>query len=103
MIERYIYVRLHEEYAAERAAIAEHTRAVLATLPGVVQYAVGTPADTHSEKAWDLSLAIRFSSVEDIEAFRAHPDHKRLVDEFLKPRMHVVKAWNFQLNSASST
>lgn len=102
MIERYVYIRLHKEYAEERIAIAAHTRAVLARLPGVVQFAVGTPADTHSENAWDLSIAVRFSELTDIEAFRTHPDHRQLIDEYLQPRMHVIKAWNFQLGSPSS-
>ena len=99
MIERYVYVRLHEQYAAERADIVAHTREVLASLPGIVQYAVGTPADGHSESAWDLSIAIRFASQDDIETFRDNPEHRRLVDEYLKPRMHVIKAWNFQLSN----
>lgn len=101
MIERYMYIRLHSEYTGDREAIAGHTREVLASLPGVVHFAVGTPADEHSERAWDLSIAARFASIEELEAFRAHPDHRRLVDEFFKPRMHVHKAWNFRLGSSA--
>jgi uncharacterized membrane protein YdbT with pleckstrin-like domain len=97
MIERYIFVKLKEEYATEdgRAEAARHTRAVISELPGVVAVRVGTPSDDRSAKAWDLSIAVRFQSAEDIEPYRVHPDHRAYVDEFLEPRMDVIKAWNF--------
>lgn len=94
-IERYVYVRLSEQYTAEREDVAAHTRKVLAALPQVLSVSVGIPADDHADKAWDLSIALRFASLADVEAYRVHPDHRRYVDDYLRPRMKVIKAWNF--------
>lgn len=96
MIDRYVFVRLEKEHASERDAIAAHSAEVLGKLPGVLQVSVGTPADEHAGAAWDLSIAVRFASLEDVEAYRVHPAHRRYVDEYLRPRMQVIKAWNFQ-------
>jgi len=66
-------------------------------LPGVVAVAVGTPCGDRSATGWDLSIAVRFAAEADIEPYRVHPDHRAYVDEFLKPRMEKIKAWNFEL------
>ena len=39
----------------------------------------------------------RYISMADIEPYRVHPDHRAYVDEFLKPRMEIIKAWNFEV------
>lgn len=99
MIERYIFVKLDDAHATDegRAEVVERSRSVIAALPGVAAVVVGTPADDRSAKAWDISIAVRFASAEDIEPYRVHPDHRAFVDEFLKPRMAAIKAWNFDL------
>jgi hypothetical protein len=33
--------------------------------------------------------------VHEIDSYRAHPEHRRFVDEFLGPRLEVKKGWNF--------
>ena len=99
MIERYVFIKLNDEHATaggrdEVAAMAER---VLPRLPGVVSVRIATPADAHAAGAWDLSLAVDFATVADADAYRAHPDHRRFVDEFLAPRLAVIKAWNMAL------
>jgi hypothetical protein len=95
MIDRYVFVRLKKEHAAERQEIADHSARILAALPGVVRVTAGTPADAPAEAAWDLSIVLRFASVDDVEPYRVHPEHRRYVDEYLAPRTEVIKAWNF--------
>ena len=97
MIDRFVFVRLEREYVGEREAIAAHTRDVLRALPGVVQVSVGLPADEQAEAAWDLNITVRFAAIEDVEPYRVHPAHRRYVDEYLRPRMAVIKAWNFRV------
>lgn len=97
MIDRFVFVRLESAYAGEREGIAAHTRAVLGALPGVVQVTVGTPADEQAAAAWDLCIVVRFASVDDVEQYRLHPEHRRFVDVYLRPRVAVIKAWNFRL------
>ena len=99
-IDRYVFVRLNKEHAAEREEVAAHTARILATLPGVVQVTTGTPADEHADAAWDVSIVVRFASIDDVEPYRVHPEHRRYVDEYLAPRMDVIKAWNFAVNAS---
>ena len=57
----------------------------------------GAPIDETSEGSWDLSIALCFESLEDVATYVADPDHRRYVDEYLKPKLAVLKAWNFEL------
>ncbi len=99
MIERYVFIKLKDEHSSREARqeVIEHSRAVLPKVPGVVAVRVGEPADGHAVAAWDVSIVVTFGAIEDVEPYRAHPDHRAYVDEFLKPRMAVIKAWNFDV------
>ncbi len=97
MIDRFVFVRLKKEYVPERDAIAAYSTEILNGIPGILKAEVGTPADDHAEAAWDLSIRVRLDSLGDVEPYRAHPNHRRYVDEYLEPRWEVVKAWNFQV------
>lgn len=99
MIERIVLIKLNQEHAhdAGRAEVAARSREVLSALPDVIEVAVGVPADAPSLKSWDLSLTLRFESLEAVEAYRVHPAHRAYVDEFLKPRLLLIKAWNFDI------
>lgn len=99
MIERIVLIKLNDEHAhdAGRAAVAARSREILSALPDVTAVAVGVPADEPSLKSWDLSLTLRFESLEAVEAYRVHPSHRAYVDEYLKPRLLLIKAWNFDI------
>jgi hypothetical protein len=90
---------LDDEHATPeaRSRIAAHTRETLEEIPGVRSLSVGTPADEAAARSWDLSIVLRFDSLEGIRSYREHPEHRRYVDEYMKPKMQVVKAWNFEL------
>lgn len=99
MVQRIVLVKLTEKYASdeERRRVAAHTRDVLVMLPGVEGLSVGVPADEAAEASWDLSITLTFASVAAVETYRVHPAHREYVDEYLKPRMEVIKAWNFEI------
>jgi hypothetical protein len=99
MIERIVLFKLKAEHThdAARREVAAHSREVLASVPGVEEVRVGTPADDAAEKSWDLSVVVRFASLEAVEAYRVHPTHRAYVDDYMRPRMEVVKAWNFEV------
>ena len=97
MIERIVLVKLSEAAVAESRAVADHSRGVLRSLPGVLAVDVGRPADEPTAANWDLAMVLRFETLDDVEAYRIHPDHRAYVDEFLAPRMKVIKAWNFEV------
>ena len=99
MIERYVFLKLKDAHStsAGRREVIEHTREALPKIPGVRGVAVGEPADGHAVASWDVSIVVRFDKIEDVEPYRVHPDHRAYVDEFLKPRLEVIKAWNFDV------
>jgi hypothetical protein len=99
MIERIVLFKLKPEHAnpQSRKEVAAHSRKVLATVPGVESVSVGVPADADAEKSWDLSVIVRFASLEAVEPYRDHPVHRQYVDEYMTPRMEVRKSWNFRV------
>lgn len=99
MIIRYVFVRLNDQHhsADARAKVARKSSAWLRAIPGVRDVQVGIPADAGAEGAWDLSIAVSFDDIADVEPYRVHPEHRRYVDEYLRPRMQVIKAWNFEV------
>ena len=102
MIERFAFVKLAPEHAtdAERRALARQAVETLRALPGVVSLTVGLPADPDSAKAWDLCVNVRFATLEDAAAYRAHPVHRRFVDEVIAPRSAARKGWTFSVETA---
>lgn len=103
MIERHHFLRLREAFQspAGRRETAQRISQNLSNLPGVLSLRTGLPADEEAGAAWDLSLTICFESLADVEAYRAHPDHRRFVDEYLAPRLADKKIWNFEVSPSS--
>jgi hypothetical protein len=101
MIERFAFVKLAPDYAsdAERRALAAQALERLRPLPGVLAITVGLPADPDSAKAWDLCVNVRFATLADADAYRAHPEHRRFVDEVVVPRTAARKGWTFEIES----
>ena len=104
MIRRFVFFRFKEAYRGvdAKAEILERTHEVLQTVPGVLDYEVGTPADEKASAAWDLSISVGFETRESLAAYIADPEHRRYVDEFIKPRLEVIKAWNFHPSGSES-
>jgi hypothetical protein len=97
MIERIVLFKLKEEYCndAARAEFAERTRTDLSALPQVRSVTVGVPADEASEASWDISIVVRFDSMQDVEQYIVDPAHRAYVDTYAAPQIEVRKAWNF--------
>ena len=102
MIERFAFVKLAPEYAndAERRTLSRHALDTLRPLPGVVSMTVGLPADADSAKAWDLCVNVRFATLEDAAAYRAHPTHRTFVDTVIAPKSAARKGWSFTIETA---
>jgi hypothetical protein len=98
VIERHHYLKLKSEFAhaAARDEIVRRILEVLPALPAVLGVSAGTPADADAERSWDIFITVRFEALAHIDSYRAHPDHRKFVDEFLSPRVEVKKAWNFE-------
>jgi hypothetical protein len=98
MIVRYVFVKLKAQYGDARGLEEVCARSgELAAIDGVRSLAVGKPADAGASSAWDLSLALAFDSLQAVARYLQEPRHVAYYDGFLKPRLHVIKAWNFEL------
>jgi hypothetical protein len=96
MVERYVFVKLKPEHATlqGRAEVRAQSKR-LALVPGVRALVIGEPADTGAAAAWDLSLVVRFDSLDDVDRYLEHREHLAYYEGFLAPRLQVIKAWNF--------
>lgn len=94
---RHVYLRLKPEHrdgsafeAVLRAALRLDEQAQVEDVQLLI------PADEPARAAWDLCLQLRFASLEDAQAHGSEPGYRRFVDEFLAPRVLIVKAWNLE-------
>jgi hypothetical protein len=57
---------------------------------------VAVAADDKASDSWDLCITVRLSALKDVPSYGAHPAHRAYVDDYLRPRMETLKAWNFE-------
>jgi hypothetical protein len=98
MIERTVLIKLESVFCEpdQRRRIAVHSRDTLSAVPGVLAVEAGVPADPKTEGDWDLCLKVRFASVDDIPGYALHPRHRSYVDDYLRPKLETIRAWNFE-------
>ena len=99
MIKRIVMLKLGEALATReaRAEVTATSLEVLRNLPGVVRVEVGAAADAQSASAWDVCLLLEFESLQDLEPFRVDPEHRTYVDDYLRPKLKALAAWNFEI------
>ena len=97
MVERLVLVKLKDAFCGhdERDDVARHSRQALAAVPGVRAVRVATPADDACAESWDLCMVVQFDSLDFVAPYVSHPKHRAYVDEYLKPKIELIKAWNF--------
>lgn len=98
MIERHVLIKLKADYSntAARREIAEATLKALRAIAQVRSVSVGVSADDHATAAWDLSLVVNLESLADVQPYIDDPGHQRFTHEYLRPKVEVVKHWNFE-------
>lgn len=94
MVERIMLCKLHEPSA--RHEVAALTRGALFELEGLEELSVGLPADPASEKSWDMSVVMSFSTLASQKAALETEAFTRFMERELAPRCSVIKAWNFE-------
>ncbi len=99
MVERYLFVKLASEQSNDegRRICAEMARELggQAELLGLT---VGLPADAPALAAWDMSLVLRFASLEAADRFFEGPAYRTFTEGFLGACGRVIKAWTFDVN-----
>lgn len=102
MVERYLFVKLLPEHSGEvgrRRAAQEALQ--LTAGPGLGGVRVGLPADAAAAAAWDLSLALRFESLDAADRFIAGTAYRAFTEAFLGEHGRVVKAWTFEIQTGA--
>ena len=102
MVERYLFVKLLPEHSSEAGRNRAAQEALsLASGFGPTSVRVGLPADAPALAAWDLSLSLRFESLEAADRFIAGPAYRAFTDGFLGEHGRVVKAWTFEIQTGA--
>lgn len=69
-----------------------------AKLPGVIGHRVGLvlPSDRKvADSSFDIAVVITFKDKEALAAYLEHPEHKKGLDEVLKPLVEKVVVYDF--------
>ena len=71
----------------------ERTRALPAIIPALRDLEVGRDM-LHSARSWDVMLAMRFNSLEQLREYQVHPEHQALM-AFNNPHVAEVGSVDF--------
>lgn len=81
-----VMMRLKENTEENAAAITEGLNSLVGVVPQIRRLEVGRNVIS-SERAYDLALTVVFDSQEDMEAYQTHPEHVRVLNEIIRPRI----------------
>ena len=104
MVERYLFVKLLPEHSTEKGrARAAREASLLSSAEGegVLSVRIGVPADAAAVAAWDLSVALRFESLELADRFIEGPVYRGFTEVFLGEHGRVLKAWTFEIQTGA--
>lgn len=65
------------------------TAAVLRNMEGKIEQLLSIEVGTdvvHSERSYDVSLVTKFASLEDMQAYQVHPEHKKVIEHMTVAR-----------------
>ena len=87
MINHIVLFKLHDREDA--AELVRRLNALGGQIPEVRHLEAGTDV-TGSERSFDVALVSRFASVDDLNTYRDHPDHRKLVEWIGEVTSHRV-------------
>ncbi|HMA62195.1 MAG TPA: Dabb family protein [bacterium] len=91
MIQRIVLMNINEN---DIEKVIEKSKQVLPSIPQVKSLQVGALKD---DSVYNLALIILFENREDVKSFSPHPVHRDYVDNFLKPKLEDIKAYNVKI------
>jgi hypothetical protein len=94
MVERIMLFKLEDP--STRTEVAALTRTAFYDLEGLEELSVGLPADPASEKSWDMSVVMRFSSLARQNEALASSAFRNYLEQQMLGRYAVMKAWSFE-------
>lgn len=95
-IDRVVLIKLSDEARDSVDATIARAGEVLSGIPQVIEFEIWRGADAKSAGDWDFGIHARFDDIESVETYIKDEGHRQWVDQELKPKMLVIKAWNFR-------
>ena len=89
MVTHVVLFKLRERSAAAIQSTAAVLMEMEGKIPMLRSIEVGVD-EVHSERSYDLSLITRFETWDDLEAYRVHPVHGRVLSHLQKMVAHSV-------------
>jgi len=90
MINHVVLFKLKDYSEAEKPQVIAEMKSLLEGLKGKIDelkyIEVGVNYDSNS-KSYDLALLTHFNSVEDLDKYRIHHEHKKVLSRFSELRM----------------
>lgn len=91
-----VWLKDHESQTARKEYI-EATKS-LSNLPMVLSYRIGTVLPGGREvvdSSYDVAIVATFENAQALDEYTRHPDHKKVLDEKLKPLVDKVIVYDF--------
>lgn len=83
MLKHIVSMRMKADNSQDRAAQVEELSAALTGLVGKVEQIRSLAVERNVVERpgnWDLALIVDFDSADDLEIYRAHPDHVKVIE-----------------------
>ncbi len=92
MIQRMVFMKVNSKTVINE--IIQVTKASLPVIPGVKSVQIG---QIQQSEEFDLGLLITCDNSRAVKNFGKHSQHRQYVDDFLKPRITAIKAYNIDI------
>lgn len=84
MVKHLVFFRLKEENKTENAkSIKKKLDSLKDKIPFIMEFEVGIN-EIKGERAWDISLYSAFENMDDLNSYRVHPEHVKVVEYIAK-------------------
>jgi hypothetical protein len=90
MINHVVLFKLKDYSEAERQMIIAEMKSLLEGLKGKIDELIYIEVGVNYElnlKTYDLALLSHFNSIEDLDKYRVHPEHKKVLARFSELRL----------------
>ncbi|HSO89391.1 MAG TPA: Dabb family protein [Draconibacterium sp.] len=90
MINHVVLFKLKDYSEAERQMIIAEMKSLLEGLKGKIDELIYIEVGVNYElnlKSYDLALLSHFNSIEDLDKYRVHPEHKKVLARFSELRL----------------
>lgn len=90
-----VMMRLHEPTPENISLMRSRLLALQATIPQILSIEVGGNI-VPSDRAYDVVLITRFTSLQTMQEYQVHPDHQRVLTEVIRPLTSSVVAVDYE-------